>query len=390
LEDLCRRLDLQKVNRRVLEALLRAGSLDGLGANRATLMDRLSAAMHLGDQNSRAHAAGQNDLFGLASEERASAAQLPGPLLPEWSEAVRLAGERETLGLYLTGHPLARCESSLARFVSHRIGDLVSDRPVAGLESGRFGGGRPVTVAGLIDEVKKRGPRVILTLDDRTGRIEAMLFEETYQKHRDLISKDALVLVEGLLRFDEFSDAWRLAARRIAELEAKIEELRHVTSESEVNLHDEINRLQAKSRQLTVSIFANLTPWQITQLARHPHRPYTLDYVNAICAEFNELHGDRMYADDGAIVGGLARIDERALMIIGHQKGRDTKERVRRNYGMPKPEGYRKALRLMRLAERFGLPLLTLIDTQGAYPGVGAEERGQSEAIARNLFEMSV
>src|SRR5437762_3110418 len=176
----------------------------------------------------------------------------------------------------------------------------------------------------------------------------------------------------------------------IAELEAKIEELRHVTSDGEVNIQDEIGRLQAKSRQLTMSIFASLTPWQITQLARHPHRPYTLDYLNAICREFNELHGDRMYADDGAIVGGLARIDERALMIIGHQKGRDTKERVRRNYGMPKPEGYRKALRLMRLAERFGLPLLTLIDTQGAYPGVGAEERGQSEAIARNLFEMSV
>src|SRR5579863_4373234 len=176
----------------------------------------------------------------------------------------------------------------------------------------------------------------------------------------------------------------------IAELEAKIEELRHVTSESGVNLHDEINRLQAKSRQLTVSIFANLTPWQITQLARHPHRPYTLDYVNAICAEFNELHGDRMYADDGAIVGGLARIEQRAVMVIGHQKGRDTKERVRRNYGMPKPEGYRKALRLMRLAERFHLPLVTFIDTQGAYPGIGAEERGQSEAIARNLFEMSV
>jgi len=176
----------------------------------------------------------------------------------------------------------------------------------------------------------------------------------------------------------------------IAELEAKIEELRHVTSESEVNIQDEIARLQAKSRQLTTSIFASLTPWQITQLARHPHRPYTLDYVNTIFTGFNELHGDRMYADDLAIVGGLGRLDDRPVMIIGHQKGRDTKERVRRNYGMPKPEGYRKALRLMRLAERFGLPLVTLIDTQGAYPGVGAEERGQSEAIARNLFEMSV
>jgi acetyl-CoA carboxylase carboxyl transferase subunit alpha len=176
----------------------------------------------------------------------------------------------------------------------------------------------------------------------------------------------------------------------IAELEAKIEELRHVTAESEVNIQDEINRLQAKSRQLTTSIFASLTPWQITQLARHPHRPYTLDYVQSIFSDFQELHGDRMYADDLAIVGGLARLDDRAVMVIGHQKGRDTKERVRRNYGMPKPEGYRKALRLMHLAERFGLPLVTLIDTQGAYPGVGAEERGQSEAIARNLFEMSV
>lgn len=176
----------------------------------------------------------------------------------------------------------------------------------------------------------------------------------------------------------------------IAELEAKIEELRHVTSESEVNIQEEISRLQAKSRQLTTNIFASLTPWQITQLARHPRRPYTLDYIAAFCTEFSELHGDRMFADDQAIVGGLGRIDGRPLMVIGHQKGRDTKERVRRNYGMPKPEGYRKALRLMRLAERFGLPLVTLIDTQGAYPGVGAEERGQSEAIARNLFEMSV
>jgi DNA polymerase III subunit alpha len=220
LEDLCRRLDLQKVNRRVLEALLRSGSLDTLNANRATLMERLSAAMQLGDQNSRAHQAGQNDLFGLAGEERASAAHQPRAApLPEWSEAVRLAGERETLGLYLTGHPLGRFESSLPRLVSHRIGDLVSDRPVPGLESGRFGAGKPVTVAGLIDEVKKRGARVVLTLDDRTGRIEVLLFEETWQQHRELIAKDALVLVEGLLRFDEFSDAWRLSARRITELD---------------------------------------------------------------------------------------------------------------------------------------------------------------------------
>ena len=220
LEDLCRRLDLQKVNRRVLDALLRSGSLDGLGANRATLMDRLGAALQLGEQNTRAQSSGQDDLFGLAADGRDAALepQRAAPL-PEWSEAVRLAGERDTLGLYLTGHPLARFESGLARFVSHRIADLVSDRPLPGLESVRFGAGKAVTVAGLIDEVKKRGPRVIMTLDDRTGRIEAVLFEETWHKHRELITKDALVLVEGLLRFDEFSDAWRVSVRRISELD---------------------------------------------------------------------------------------------------------------------------------------------------------------------------
>jgi acetyl-CoA carboxylase carboxyl transferase subunit alpha len=175
----------------------------------------------------------------------------------------------------------------------------------------------------------------------------------------------------------------------IAELEAKIDELRFVDSDAEVNVGEEIARLRAKSRALTTSIFANLTPWQVAQLARHPQRPYTLEYAAAICDEFVELHGDRMYADDHAIVGGLGRLEGRPIMLIGHQKGRDTKERVRRNYGMPKPEGYRKALRLMRLAERFRIPLVTLIDTPGAYPGVGSEERNQSEAIARNLFEMS-
>jgi acetyl-CoA carboxylase carboxyl transferase subunit alpha len=175
----------------------------------------------------------------------------------------------------------------------------------------------------------------------------------------------------------------------IAELEAKIDELKFVSSDAEVNIGEEIARLKAKSRALTTSIFANLSPWQVAQLARHPQRPYTLDYVAAVFDEFQEMHGDRMYADDLAIVGGPARLAGRPLMLIGHQKGRDTKERVRRNYGMPKPEGYRKALRLMKTAQRFGLPIVTLIDTPGAYPGVGSEERNQSEAIARNLFEMS-
>jgi acetyl-CoA carboxylase carboxyl transferase subunit alpha len=175
----------------------------------------------------------------------------------------------------------------------------------------------------------------------------------------------------------------------IAELEAKIEELKFLGTDSSVNISEEIKRLQSKSRALTSSIFSNLSPWQITQLARHPQRPYTLDYVSMIFTDWHELHGDRMYSDDLAIVGGLARLEGMPVMLIGQQKGRDTKERVRRNYGMPKPEGYRKALRLMRMAERFRIPVVTLIDTPGAYPGIGSEERGQSEAIARNLFEMS-
>jgi acetyl-CoA carboxylase carboxyl transferase subunit alpha len=175
----------------------------------------------------------------------------------------------------------------------------------------------------------------------------------------------------------------------IAELEAKIEELRFVGNDSEVNINEEVARLRNKSEALTKSIFAKLSAWQIAQVARHPMRPYTLDYLADIAPDFQELHGDRMYADDPAIVGGLGRIDGRPMMFIGHQKGRDTKERVRRNYGMPKPEGYRKAQRLMRMAEKFELPVITFIDTPGAYPGIGAEERGQSEAIAYSLYLMA-
>ncbi|MEM9208198.1 MAG: acetyl-CoA carboxylase carboxyltransferase subunit alpha [Pseudomonadota bacterium] len=175
----------------------------------------------------------------------------------------------------------------------------------------------------------------------------------------------------------------------IAELEAKIEELRYVTDDTEVNLSDEVAKLVEKKESLTASIFAKLSSWQIAQLARHPMRPYTADYLAHLAPDFQELHGDRMFADDPAIIGGIGRLDGRAVLFIGHQKGRDTKERVRRNYGMPKPEGYRKAQRLMRLAEKFQLPIVTFIDTPGAYPGVGAEERGQSEAIAYSLYLMS-
>jgi acetyl-CoA carboxylase carboxyl transferase subunit alpha len=175
----------------------------------------------------------------------------------------------------------------------------------------------------------------------------------------------------------------------IAELDAKIEELRYVQNESAVDISEEIGRLDEKSQQLTKDIYSRLTPWQVTQIARHPQRPYTLDYVGDLFTDFEELHGDRAFADDLSIVGGLARFNGQACMVIGHQKGRDTKERAARNFGMSRPEGYRKALRLMRVAEKFKLPVFTFVDTPGAYPGIGAEERGQSEAIGRNIFEMA-
>ncbi|WP_374591866.1 acetyl-CoA carboxylase carboxyltransferase subunit alpha [Aquabacterium sp.] len=175
----------------------------------------------------------------------------------------------------------------------------------------------------------------------------------------------------------------------IAELETKIDELRYVQSESAVDISEEIDRLSKKSQQLTKEIYASLSPWQVTQIARHAQRPYTLDYVNEIFTDFQELHGDRAFADDLSIVGGLARFNGQACMVIGHQKGRDTKERALRNFGMSRPEGYRKALRLMKLAEKFGMPVFTFVDTPGAYPGIGAEERGQSEAIGHNIFEMA-
>ncbi|WP_454720760.1 MULTISPECIES: acetyl-CoA carboxylase carboxyltransferase subunit alpha [Cupriavidus] len=175
----------------------------------------------------------------------------------------------------------------------------------------------------------------------------------------------------------------------IAELEAKIEELRFVQDDSAVDISEEISRLAGKSQQLTKDIYANLTPWQVAQIARHPQRPYTLDYVREIFTDFHELHGDRAFADDLSIVGGLARFNGQACMVIGHQKGRDTKERALRNFGMSKPEGYRKAKRLMELADKFGLPIFTFVDTPGAFPGIDAEERGQSEAIGHNLYVMA-
>ena len=229
LEDLCRRLDLNRVNRRVLEALVRSGSLDSLGVNRATQMARLAAAMQLGEQATRAVETGQVDLFGLAPEpgQAAEASVLAVPLQPEWSEAMRLAGERETLGLYLTGHPLARYEKDLSRFVSGRIADILSDKPTPGSAERGFFGGRPATVAGYIHEIRKRANRTSVVLDDRTGRIEVTFFDEILQKFRELIVKDALVVVDGQLRYDEQGETWRLAAKKVTELDRAREQQAH-------------------------------------------------------------------------------------------------------------------------------------------------------------------
>ena len=505
LADLCGRVDLRQVGRRTLEAMVKAGCFDGFGPNRATLASMLPAAMQFGEQSTRAVARGPGRPVrrpGRAGGGQCARRRSKSPRCRSGAMSQRLQGERDTLGLYLTGHPIAAYEQELRQLVAARIADLGGPRPAAGATPWGAGG-RNVTVAGLVHEIRRRGARMTLVLDDRSGRIEVSMFDDVYQQHRHVIARDAILVVEGQLRFDEFIEDWRVnakkltpieelrerearrliirwpggagdirfiqrleetlrpctggrcgvavhymgsgaratlalgdewsvrptrelleslgAARRarrrarhvrpagaidpfilrdmalqfldfeqpIAELEAKIEELRFLGDDSELNIAEEVEKLRARSRALTTSIFASLTPWQITQLARHPQRPYVLDYIPLVFTEFQELHGDRMYADDQAIVAGPARLDGTPVMVIGQQKGRDTKERVRRNYGMPKPEGYRKALRLMKTAERFGLPLVTLIDTPGAYPGVGSEERNQSEAIARNLFEMA-
>ena len=223
LAELCRRTDLTRINRRTLEALIRSGSMDTIGANRATLLDSLPRAMQLGDQTARAHQAGQNDMFGHSAVPQPTAEQRGDAIkaIADFSEAVRLQGERETLGLYLTGHPIDRFEADLPRFAAQRIGDLITEKPAGSGEGERgFSRGRLVTVAGLVDEIRKRGQRVSIILDDRTGRIEATLFEEVFQRHRDLIVKDAIVLLEGHFRFDEFGDAWRISARKITDLNA--------------------------------------------------------------------------------------------------------------------------------------------------------------------------
>jgi DNA polymerase-3 subunit alpha len=223
LAELCRRTDLTRINRRTLEALIRSGSMDSIGPNRATLLEGLPAALQLGDQTARAQQAGQNDMFGLSAVPPPTAAQAADTVrtIADFSEAVRLQGERETLGLYLTGHPIDRFEKDLPRFAAVRIGELISEKPVSSGDAERgFSRGRLVTVAGLVDEIRKRGQRVSIILDDRTGRIEATLFDEVFQRHRELLVKDAIVLVEGHFRFDDFGDAWRISARKITDLNA--------------------------------------------------------------------------------------------------------------------------------------------------------------------------
>jgi acetyl-CoA carboxylase carboxyl transferase subunit alpha len=209
------------------------------------------------------------------------------------------------------------------------------------------------------------------------------------EKRLEFVALRAVFHASGLVKFSPMKTNFLEFEQPIAELEAKIEQLRFVQEDSAVDISEEIGRLEVKSQALTKDIYAKLTSWQSAQVARHSQRPYTLDYLNLMFTDFEEQHGDRHFADDHAIVGGMARFNGQPCMVIGHQKGRDTKEKIYRNFGMPRPEGYRKALRLMKLAEKFELPIFTFVDTPGAYPGIDAEERGQSEAIGRNLFEMA-
>ena len=453
--DLCRRNDGRRLNKRVLEALIKAGALDSMGARRRGLMGLVEHAMQAAEQQAKAAAVGQVDLFGGAGPAAPAAdpvetrAWREACEIDEWSQQQLLGWEKETLGLYLSGHPMDRYLRELGSLLACRLADLKPGRR---------------RIAGLIVALRfikgKRGRMAVMTLDDSTARVEVAVYNEVLESSLEKIVEDRVVVVDGECSVDEFSGDYAVknvqkiltiddlrqsfarslvlsvdaaafnglvpylqatparGARRaaptgsrnmastppdftglnmnfldfeqpIAELEAKIEALRKVGNDTSLNISDEIARLQERSRDLTRQIFSNLTSWQISRIARHPLRPYTLDYVELIFDQIEELHGDRAFADDPAIGCGIARLNGRGVVFIGHQKGRNTKDNLYRNFGMPKPEGYRKALRLMLLAERFRLPVLTFIDTPGAYPGIDAEERGQSEAIARNLLEMA-
>ena len=481
----------------MFEALIKSGSLD-----RARPESR--------DAHRGARARDAPGRTEFARHERRAG----GPVRPErggrtpwcadWSDAQRLAGERETLGLFLSGHPITPYEPDLKFLVSARLVDVGGPKPARGRGRARLVRGKPATVAGLVLEIRRRPNRVTLILDDRSARLEVSLYEETFQQYRDIIVKDAILIVEGccgstisskpgglqaktlmdidrarerfarrlwmrwpeefdgphgMNRFEELlkpylqgplrgerggqprkdyagrlnlADSWSVRPSRelldkligagrprrlvfgvwsaerhsrrgnffmamnflefeqpIAELEAKIEELKFLGSDASVNISEEVKRLQSKSRALTTQHFPNLSPWQITQLARHPQRPYTLDYVSMIFTDWQELHGDRMYSDDLAIVGGLARLEGAPVMRDRpsegprHQGARAAQLRHAEARGLP------QGAAADAMAERFRIPVITLIDTPGAYPGIGSEERGQSEAIARNLFEMS-
>src|SRR5688572_27556607 len=248
LEDLCRRLDLSKINRRVLEALIKSGSLDGLAANRATLMHRLDAALALGEQNTKANETGQHDIFGLSTAHVPEAVRVKAPDQPEWTDTVRLRGERETLGRSISGHPIDRFVNDLPRFITGRIADyLEADKPTAGGEGGRsFFGGKPVAIAGVVEELRRRGPRTEILLDDDSGRIAVSFFDEQYQQFRELLVKDALLLIEGKVRFDEFANTWVLRASKVSELERLREkEARRIVLKLKASDRVSLDRLQA-------------------------------------------------------------------------------------------------------------------------------------------------
>src|SRR5438552_1311075 len=375
LEDFCARVDLRLVNRRVLESLSKAGAFDSLGLTRAHLLATADAALESGQRKQRDRAEGQASFFDLLPAGAPAPSAPVAEVVPEWEPDQRLAFEKEVLGFYVSGHPLARFRGVVESLGLTTTAELAAKGHAARVLL--FG-----HATGLKETSTKSGNRMaFFTLEDMDGTVEVTVFPEPYKAAAACLSSREALLVRG--RVDDGEKGRVVLADDIRPLEEALAENDSPRGREEVaKLEERLHRQRQKT-------YASLTAWQRTQLARHPKRPHTRDFVRLLFEDFVELHGDRLYGDDAAIVGGLARFEGQGVVVIGHQKGRDTREKIARNFGMPHPEGYRKALRLMHLAQKFGKPVITFIDTPGAYPGLGAEERGQAEAIARNLREMA-
>src|SRR3989454_869442 len=399
LYDFCERIESRFLNKRVFESLIKSGAVDSLGP-RESMLASVDDAVAALQRASRTRESGQHGLFGTAAAPALSPFELREAA--PWSEEERLASEYAMLGFYVSGHPLAKYASRLQDLKTISL-DLVEEQR----------NGKEITVASLIVGTRpmrsKKGARwAIFTIQDMTAVQEMLAFPESFARLEQVLKPGNRLLLKlreqveqavtplslgcdggGMRAKERNKRAATLPDREkeIERLEKDVEELRHLAGDADGNA--ELERVRGQVAELRREFYTHLGPWQRAQIARHQQRPYTLDFINLLFTNFVELHGDRGYADDKAIIAGLGKFHGRPVAIIGHQKGRDTKQRLIRNFGQPKPEGYRKALRVMQLAAKFSRPIITVIDTPGAYPGIDAEERGQGEAIARNLREMA-